>query len=258
MSEVMNGCPIDHAALNSGCPVSGKAADFNPFEGPYQLDPAEALRWSRDEAPVFFAPSSATGWSPATTTSRRSSATTSRSRRRSRSRRSRPPARGRGDPEGARLRDEPHPRERGRARAHAASPRTDAPFGPGSSPTTPRWCAGWPARTSTASSTGPGRPRRRMLYEMPLTVALHFLGVPEEDMATLRTLLGRPHRQHLGPPLARRAGRGGRRTSASSGSTPGRCSTRCGRTRPATAGCSTRIRIQRNSRRSSPTATCTR
>ena len=56
MSEVMNGCPIDHAALNSGCPVSGKAASFNPFGGDYQVDPAASLRWSRDEEPVFFSP----------------------------------------------------------------------------------------------------------------------------------------------------------------------------------------------------------
>lgn len=32
------------------------ARAFDAFEGPYQLDPAEALRWSRDQLPVFFAP----------------------------------------------------------------------------------------------------------------------------------------------------------------------------------------------------------
>ena len=32
------------------------AEAFDAFEGPYQLDPAEALRWSRDHLPVFFSP----------------------------------------------------------------------------------------------------------------------------------------------------------------------------------------------------------
>lgn len=41
---------------STGCPVSEKAADFDPFEGGYQLDPAEALRWSREREPVFFSP----------------------------------------------------------------------------------------------------------------------------------------------------------------------------------------------------------
>lgn len=42
------GCPIDVGAL---------AAGFDPFGPEYQLDPAEALRWSRDQLPIFFAPS---------------------------------------------------------------------------------------------------------------------------------------------------------------------------------------------------------
>ncbi len=45
------------AALASDqCPVSQMAADFDAFTGPYQVDPAEALRWSRDQLPVFFSP----------------------------------------------------------------------------------------------------------------------------------------------------------------------------------------------------------
>ena len=32
------------------------AASFDAFEGAYQVDPGEALRWSRDQLPVFFAP----------------------------------------------------------------------------------------------------------------------------------------------------------------------------------------------------------
>ncbi|MFZ3584610.1 cytochrome P450/oxidoreductase [Loktanella sp. DJP18] len=29
---------------------------FDAFDGPYQVDPAQALRWARDQKPVFFAP----------------------------------------------------------------------------------------------------------------------------------------------------------------------------------------------------------
>lgn len=49
------GCPV-HATAGS-CPAADMAAAFDAFEGPYQVDPAEALRWSRDQLPVFFAPS---------------------------------------------------------------------------------------------------------------------------------------------------------------------------------------------------------
>lgn len=59
----MGGCPFAdtqaaHHATRSptGCPVSNEAAAFDPFEAPYQLDPAEALRWSRDREPVFYSP----------------------------------------------------------------------------------------------------------------------------------------------------------------------------------------------------------
>lgn len=50
------GCPYTTGASASRCPISGKAAEFDPFEGPYQTDPADSLRWSRDEEPVFFSP----------------------------------------------------------------------------------------------------------------------------------------------------------------------------------------------------------
>ncbi|GHB08889.1 cytochrome P450/oxidoreductase [Modicisalibacter luteus] len=54
-------CPLSHAAPQAGtapngCPVSPQAAEFDPFENAYQLDPAEALRWSRDQEPVFYSP----------------------------------------------------------------------------------------------------------------------------------------------------------------------------------------------------------
>ncbi|MBK0328980.1 cytochrome P450/oxidoreductase [Rhodobacteraceae bacterium F11138] len=51
------GCPI--AGGDDGCPVSdpiAAAQAFDPFQGAYQVDPGEALRWSRDKLPVFYAP----------------------------------------------------------------------------------------------------------------------------------------------------------------------------------------------------------
>ncbi len=40
----------------AGCPISAGAADFDPFEDGYQQDPPEYVRWSREEEPVFFSP----------------------------------------------------------------------------------------------------------------------------------------------------------------------------------------------------------
>lgn len=54
------GCPMHGAGAAprtpTGCPVSPEAAAFDPFEGPYQVDPAEALRWFRAKEPVFYSP----------------------------------------------------------------------------------------------------------------------------------------------------------------------------------------------------------
>lgn len=52
-----SGCPMGGANLSpTGCPISPQAAQFDPFEGAYQLSPPEALRWSRDQEPVFYSP----------------------------------------------------------------------------------------------------------------------------------------------------------------------------------------------------------
>lgn len=50
------GCPFHQPVSPTGCPVSPQAAAFDPFDAPYQLDPAEALRWSREQEPVFYSP----------------------------------------------------------------------------------------------------------------------------------------------------------------------------------------------------------
>lgn len=51
-------CPVDHRSLMSptGCPVSARAAGFDPFSSAYQQDPAGSLHWAREEEPVFYSP----------------------------------------------------------------------------------------------------------------------------------------------------------------------------------------------------------
>lgn len=48
------GCPAH--ADGAACPVSDRARAFDPFTGAYQIDPAAALAWARAEEPVFFSP----------------------------------------------------------------------------------------------------------------------------------------------------------------------------------------------------------
>tara|TARA_R110002096_G_scaffold309403_1_gene503885 strand:- start:3171 stop:5459 length:2289 start_codon:yes stop_codon:yes gene_type:complete len=40
----------------TGCPISNEAAAFDVFEGSYLANPPEALRWSREKEPVFYNP----------------------------------------------------------------------------------------------------------------------------------------------------------------------------------------------------------
>jgi len=58
-------CPVANAAVTpstagagnpAACPVSGRAATFNPFEPAYMADPPAYLAWARAEEPVFFSP----------------------------------------------------------------------------------------------------------------------------------------------------------------------------------------------------------
>lgn len=56
-----SGCPVAHGPLSSertptGCPVSRRAADFDPFEDGYQQDPPEYVRWAREQEPIFYSP----------------------------------------------------------------------------------------------------------------------------------------------------------------------------------------------------------
>ena len=56
-------CPIDHSAFSNnkplsanGCPVSAGAAAFDPFSNDYQQSPPDYVRWAREEEPVFYSP----------------------------------------------------------------------------------------------------------------------------------------------------------------------------------------------------------
>jgi len=54
-------CPFDHRQPSgqtgpTGCPVSAGAAAFDPFSDGYQQDPPEYVRWAREQEPVFYSP----------------------------------------------------------------------------------------------------------------------------------------------------------------------------------------------------------
>ena len=56
-SSTATRCPMSGAAPSpTGCPVSARAAAFDPFGDGYQQDPPGYLRWSRAEEPVFWSP----------------------------------------------------------------------------------------------------------------------------------------------------------------------------------------------------------
>ncbi len=61
MTTTATGCPFNHkesssAVAPNGCPVSSDANSFNPFEASYMQAPGEYLRWSREKEPVFWSP----------------------------------------------------------------------------------------------------------------------------------------------------------------------------------------------------------
>lgn len=50
-------CPVRHAPTeDSGCPLARMAEAFDPFQDAYMADPADFVRWSRDQMPVFYSP----------------------------------------------------------------------------------------------------------------------------------------------------------------------------------------------------------
>lgn len=170
------------------CPWHSQAAAFDPFEGPFHLDPSEALRWSRAQAPVFYSPKIGywvvsryadvkavfrdnAAFSPCialekiTPFTPEAQATLARyhyDMRRT-----------------LVNEDEPAHMDRRRALMHSFLPAEVAQHEP---------MARRLAREYVDRFIDRGQADLvdEMLWEVPLTVALHFLGVPEEDMETLR------------------------------------------------------------------------
>ncbi|WP_207457384.1 cytochrome P450/oxidoreductase [Azospirillum sp. SYSU D00513] len=178
-----------HAGVSpTGCPVSPNAEAFDPFEGPYQVDPAEALRWSRDQEPVFYSPklgywvvsryedvkavfrdnvtfSPSIALEKITPVSQEAQDTLKRY----------------GYAMNRTLvnEDEPVHMERRRALMDSFSLEELAHHEPMVRRLTREY-------VDRIVDRGKADLVDDMLWEIPLTVALHFLGVPEEDMDTLR------------------------------------------------------------------------
>jgi cytochrome P450/ferredoxin-NADP reductase len=187
------GCPVAHGPLSdastpTGCPVSQRAADFDPFEDGYQQDPPEYVRWAREQEPVFWSPKLGywvitrfddikaifrdnITFSPAIALEKITPT---------------------GDEANAVLasygfalnrtlvnEDEPAHMPRRRALMDPFTPEELKHHEP---------MVRELARTYVDRFIDAGRADLvdQMLWEIPLTVALHFLGVPEEDMDTLR------------------------------------------------------------------------
>ena len=179
------GCPL---RAPNGCPVSAGAAAFDAFEGPYQVDPAEALRWSRAQEPVFYSPK--LGYWVVSRYEHvkavfRDNVTFSPSIALEKMTPASPEA------EGVLARygygmdrtlvneDEPAHMERRRALMHSFTPEELALHEPMVRRLTREY-------VDRLVDRGAADLVDEMLWEVPLTVALHFLGVPEEDMDTLR------------------------------------------------------------------------
>ena len=191
-----SGCPVRAASRGdtgalldpTGCPVSAPATAFDAFEGPYQVDPAEALRWSRAQEPVFYSPK--LGYWVVSRYEHvkavfRDNATFSPSIALEKMTPTSPEA----DAILARYNygmsrtlvneDEPAHMERRRALMQSFVPEELAHHEPIVRRLTREYVDRFIGR-------GEADLVDEMLWEIPLTIALHFLGVPEEDMDTLR------------------------------------------------------------------------
>ncbi|NUZ06542.1 cytochrome P450/oxidoreductase [Piscinibacter koreensis] len=49
-------CPVTGPTAPNGCPVSPLAAEFDPFGDAYQQDPPDYVRWAREQEPTFWSP----------------------------------------------------------------------------------------------------------------------------------------------------------------------------------------------------------
>ena len=186
-------CPVAHGLDPSqrsptGCPVSPRAAAFDPFSDGYQQDPPEYVRWAREQEPVFYNP--ALGYWVVTRyesikTIFRDNITFSPSIALEKI----TPT---GDEANAVLasygfalnrtlvnEDEPEHMPRRRVLMDPFTPEELKHH----EPMVRRLAREYVDRFI---DDGKADLVDQMLWEVPLTVALHFLGVPEEDMDTLR------------------------------------------------------------------------
>ncbi|WP_408397597.1 cytochrome P450/oxidoreductase [Paraburkholderia sediminicola] len=187
-------CPFNHGAAvdsnqtRAGCPVSHCAAEFDPFGDGYQQDPPEYVRWAREQEPVFYSPK--LGYWVVTRYDDikaifRDNLTFSPSIALEKITPTGPEANevlaSYGYAMNRTLVNEDEPAHMPRRRALMD------PFTPEElrhhEPMVRRL-----AREYVDRFIDDGRADLvdQMLWEVPLTVALHFLGVPEEDMDTLR------------------------------------------------------------------------
>lgn len=172
----------------NGCPVSAQAQSFDPFGEAYLLDPAEVLAWSREEKPIFYSPSlgywvvtryadvkevfrNSTVFSPANALEKITpfSEEANEILRKHNYGMARTLVN----------EDEPAHMERRRALMHSFAPEELAHH----EPMVRRLAREYVDRFV---ERGEADLVNEMFWEVPLTVALHFLGVPEEDMQTLR------------------------------------------------------------------------
>ena len=61
VADPVAACPMHDsmataASTERTCPVSARAAAFDPFSDAYQQDPPEYVRWAREQAPIFYSP----------------------------------------------------------------------------------------------------------------------------------------------------------------------------------------------------------
>ena len=186
-------CPFhDSASMQTrdpdGCPVSAGAAEFDPFGDGYQQDPPEYVRWAREQEPVFWSPK--LGYWVVTRYDDikaifRDNLTFSPSIALEKITPTGPEANAVLASYGFALNrtlvneDEPAHMPRRRALMDPFTPEALAHHEP---------MVRALAREYVDRFIDDGHADLvdQMLWEVPLTVALHFLGVPEEDMDTLR------------------------------------------------------------------------
>ena len=187
------GCPIVHGPVSdqlspTGCPVSRAAAEFTPFGEDYQQDPPAYLRAFRDQEPVFYSPelgywvitrfadvkaifrdnltySPAIALEKITPTGDEANAVLA--------------SYGYGMNRTLVNEDEPAHMPRRRVLMEPFTPARIAHHEPMVRALTEQY-------VDRFIDDGRADLVDQMLWEVPLTVALHFLGVPEEDMDALR------------------------------------------------------------------------